>query len=307
MAYQKFDEYLDAKGGIPKPKITTKHNVEGSKKQYAAAPDAESNLTTDEKGGKVSKKSKKKGGKYMAKNKMSENWGKENPELKWEPKTKFKKETDKFIRSTKGMDMREFAQYVSDQHLIDEDVKDIPTISTPHGAFIPAPHELFRTTRFMIAANEKFMESFIREIKRNDGMPALIAELANHPELYSELAKTLAEDEEFSKKLVRSIRLNEMVGSPMHKNLPDDLEDAGEEDAGEEDEDMNDMDDKEEEDDDDDLGDDDDDDNDLNLGNDDEEDEDEEGELGDELSDEVPNKHKVPPALANLRKAMGMY
>mgnify|MGYP003977535667 FL=1 len=295
MALTRFDEYMNAKGSIPKPKVkAVAGDVEGSTKQYAAAPDAENNLTTDNEGGKVSGKGKKTGGKYKAKNKMSENWGKENPELKWEPKTEFGKDTDKFIKSTKGMDMREFAQYVSDQHLIDEDVKDIPTISTPHGAFIPAPHELFRTTQFMIAANDKFMESFVREVKRNDGLSALIAELAKHPEMFAELAGLLAEDEDFSAKLVRSIRLTEMVGAPMHKSLPDDLE-AGEGEEGEEDMDMGDDGDEGEEDDEEmeDMGD------------------DEEGDDMDSDGDEHEGPGgppaDVPPALANLKKAMGMY
>jgi hypothetical protein len=265
-------------------------------KQYAAAPDAENNLTTDKEGGKVSGKGKKTGGKYAAKNKMSENWGKENPELKWEPKTDFSKDTDKFIKSTKGMDMREFAQYVSDQHLIDEDVKDIPAISTPHGAFIPAPHELFRTTRFMIAANDKFMESFVREVKRNDGLSDLIAELAKHPEMFSELASLLAEDENFSTKLVRSIRLNEMVGGPMHKSLPDDLE-GGEGEEGEEGEEDMDMGDEDME------GEDDEDMEDM----DDMDDMDDEDMEGDEHEGPAGPPADVPPALANLKKAMGMY
>ena len=86
MALTRFDEYMNAKGSIPKPKVkAVAGDVEGSTKQYAAAPDAENNLTTDNEGGKVSGKGKKTGGKYKAKNKMSENWGKENPELafKW--------------------------------------------------------------------------------------------------------------------------------------------------------------------------------------------------------------------------------
>tara|TARA_Y100000034_G_scaffold117749_1_gene157592 strand:- start:35235 stop:36134 length:900 start_codon:yes stop_codon:yes gene_type:complete len=299
MAFTKFDEYLNAKGSIPKPEVTTKHKVEGSKKAYKNAPDAENNLTTDKEGGKVSGKGKKKGMKYEAKGKMSGDWGKENSDLKWEPKTEFKKDTDKFIKATEGMDMVEFASYVSEQHLISDDVKEIPAISTPHGAFIPAPHELFRTTRFMIAANQKFMESFVREVKRNDGMAALISELTNHPELYSELAKALAGDEEFSKKLVRSIRLAEMVGSPMHKNIPeDDLGDGDEgpledDDEGEEDHPPMDLDDE-----DDDHGD---------MDDMDDEEEGEDGppmDLGDEEGEEHPD---VPPALANLKKAMGMY
>lgn len=290
MAFQKFDEYLNAKGSISKPKVTTKHSVEGSKGRYVAAPDAENNLTTDKEGGKVSGKGKKKGAKYTAKGKMSENWGKENSELKWEPKTEFKKDTDKFIKSTKDMNMVEFAKYVSSQHLIDEEVDKIPTVSTPHGAFIPAPHELFRTTRFMIMANDKFMESFIREVKRNGGMESLVSELTNHPELYAELAKILAEDENFSKKLVRSIHLNEMVGNPMHKSLPDELD--ADEDEDEEETEVEDE---------------------LDMGDetgDDEEEEEEEVDIEDE---EVPPmdqtiKHPpVPPALANLRKAMGTY
>lgn len=296
MALQKFDEYMNAKGSIPKPKVkAVAGDVEGSTKQYAAAPDAENNLSTDAEGGKVSGKGKKKGGKYAAKNKMSENWGKENPELKWEPKTDFNKDTDKFIKSTKGMDMREFAQYVSDQHLIDEDVKDIPAISTPHGAFIPAPHELFRTTQFMIAANDKFMESFVREVKRNDGLSALVSELAKHPEMFAELANLLAEDEDFSAKLVRSIRLTEMVGGPMHKSLPDDLE-AGEGEEGEEGEE--------------DMGDED-------MGGEGEEEGEEDMDMdsdeeGDDMEmdgeEDMDDAHPaIPPALKHLRKAMGMY
>lgn len=296
MAFQPFNEYLNAKGSIPKPKVkAVAGDVEGSTKQYAAAPDAENNLTTDKEGGKVSGKGKKKGGKYTAKNKMSETWTKENPELKWEPKTDFKKDTDKFINSTKGMDMKEFAEYVSEQHLISDDVKDIPSISTPHGAFIPAPHELFRTTRFMIAANEKFMESFVREVKRADGLPALIAELANHPELFSELAKALAEDENFSAKLIRSIRLNEMVGAPMHKSLPDDMggdmDDMGDEDnEGEDDEDGEGEDD-------------------MDMGDDEGEDGEDDLDMDDEGEDGPPEEGggDVPAALANLKKAMGMY
>jgi hypothetical protein len=297
MAFQKFDEYMNAKGSIPKPKVkAVAGDVEGSTKQYAAAPDAENNLTTDKEGGKVSGKGKKKGGKYTAKNKMSENWGKENSELKWEPKTEFSKDTDKFIKSTKGMDMREFAQYVSDQHLIGEDVEDIPTISTPHGAFIPAPHELFRTTQFMIAANDKFMESFVREVKRGDGLSALISELAKHPELFSELATLLGEDEDFSAKLVRSIRLNEMVGGPMHKSMPDDLE-AGEGDEGEEGEEDMDMGDEGGEEGEEDM------DMDMDMDS-DEEGDDMEMDGEEDMDDAHP---AVPPALKNLRKAMGMY
>jgi len=288
MAYKNFNEYMDAKGNIPSPKVkAVAGDVDGSTKQYAAAPDAENNLTTDKEGGKVSGKGKKAGAKYVGKGKMSENWGNENPELKWDAKTKFSKETDKFIKVTENMEMDEFAQYVSSQHLIGEDIKDIPTISTPHGKFIPAPHELFKTTQFMIAANEKFMESFVREVKRNDGMSALIAELANHPELFAELAKILSEDEDFSKKLVRSIRVDEMVGSPMHKSLPDDLDsdeegEEDEDDAGPEDEGPE-MDGEEGED----------------------EDMDMDGEEGED--EDMGGQPPMSAALANLKKAMGMY
>ena len=147
----------------------------------------------------------------------------------------------------------------------------------------------------MIAANNKFMESFIREVKRHDGISALIAELATHPELFSELAKFLAEDEEFSTKLVRSIRLNEMVGGPMHKSLPDDLDSE----EGDEEGPM-DMDDEGE----DDMEDEEGDEEGMDM---DDEDEEGEGDMEDEEGGEDMHHHELPPALANLKKAMGMY
>jgi len=318
MAFKRFNEYLDEKGNIPKVKVKdVAGDVDGSKQRYTAPPESEDSFVTDDEGGKVSKKKKSNKHKnYVSKGKMSENWDKENPELKYEPKTKFEKETDKFLNKTKDMDVFEFSKYVSDQYLINDNVENIPAISTPHGDYIPAPHELFRTTSYMIMVNEKFMESFVRELKRKDGITNLVSELANHRELYEELVELLAENENFSKRLVRSIKLNEMVGSPMHKNIPDDLD--GDEDEKKEPNMHDELEDDEEAENDMDMGDDEDEDDDDDFDMHDDEGDEDEDDLDMHDDEEGMDMHKGPmmhhdkphrpmhPALNNLKKAMGM-
>lgn len=289
MAFQKFHEYMNNKGTINKVKIDASgDNVDMPKGRDAKPPKSEKTMKTTEEGGKVKKETTGDHKPYVSKGKKTvEKWDSVNPELKYEPNTK----TENFVSKTKNMNIAEFVKHITSQYSIKENT-NIPTISTPHGEFIPQPHEAINLTRFLVLNNGNFMETFIREVKRHDGMNALVMELLKHPEAYSEIAAVINEDEDISRRLVRSLNLSEIVSVPKHKEMPGmEMGDEDEDEIGPQEEDDMEM------------GEEDDEDEDMEMGDEGEEEgeEDEEG-----LSLGSP-ENEPAPSPDMLKKKMGMH
>jgi len=222
MALKKFNEYMNSKGGINKPKVDASGDqVDIPKGRDTKPPKAEKSMKTNDEGGKVTKEMTAQPKPYVSKgHKTLDKWDSANADLKYEPDTK----TEEFLNDTKQMGMAEFVKHIANKYAIKEEAwGQAPTISTPHGSFVPMPHETFAMTRFLILNNENLMEAFVREIKRNNGLEDLVQELLKHSEAYTEIAALMGENQAISNRLVRSLKLSEMVSVPKHKDVPEDL------------------------------------------------------------------------------------
>src|SRR3990172_8637337 len=131
MAIRKFNEYMNSKGTIAKPKVDASGDqVDVPKGRDTKPPKAEKSMKTSDEGGKVKKEMTSTPKPYVSKgHKTLEKWDNVNPELKYEPDTK----TEDFVGETKEMNMAEFVKHISGKYAIKEEAwANAPTISTPH-------------------------------------------------------------------------------------------------------------------------------------------------------------------------------
>jgi len=311
MAFKKFNEYLDVKGKIPAVKVDPSGDQVEPAGGRDKKPPKSTKLGSVDAGGKVKKEdtTDNKTYGYGVKGKPQDDWNRVNSDLKYEPDTR----TESFLKSTKDMTTGEFVAYMAKNYLVDEKTaKGMPQLTTPTGKFVPYPYEILPIARYLVLNNEQFMESFVRDIMRHDGLHALVSQLLLHVETFDAIGNTVGENASVARRLAS---LLEIVGPPKHQNIPDD--DMGDMDDDDEDipphagthDDMGDEDD-EDMDDDDEMGDEEGDDD---MGDEDMGDGDEMGDGSDERGHMPMHKHMkpkrrppmVPPEMAGGAMGMG--
>jgi hypothetical protein len=102
--------------------------------------------------------------------------------------TKKAMKVEHFLNETRDMSNAQFASRVL------KDVRDIPTptVRDLNGKeFIPEPAQIMKYVANLMLTNETIMRRMVREIKRNNGLPTLLAEVLQHPETYQQLVEAL--------------------------------------------------------------------------------------------------------------------
>jgi hypothetical protein len=95
--------------------------------------------------------------------------------------TKKTMKVEQFLDKTKGMSDVQFARNML------EGVKKIPTptVRDLYGReYTPEPAQTMKYVAQLMLTNENMMRRMVRELKRNDGFAALVAEVLTHPETY---------------------------------------------------------------------------------------------------------------------------
>lgn len=147
------------------------------------------------------------------------------PEDKAKARPKPKKlTTEQFIEKTKKMSDSEFVNYLLDEHST-----EITTVTDLFGnEFTPDPQQSIEYVAGLMLGNPYYMEKFIRELKRRDGLQDMMTEMFQHGDTYDLVVDHL-EDPEFGSaragKLARTM-------NDRYMKIMDDF-DFGDEDLGE--------------------------------------------------------------------------
>ncbi len=193
--FRHFQEYLDSKGNLDKPKVDPSGDTgpEAAKNPPAAA---KSGKGWDNKAALSDKPKPYAPPQTPAKQQKGEkglaNDG--DKKLIYEPETpeEIGKEggkkvaggwtkTEQFLAKTKQMSLPEFTSFISDRAKVE-------------GANIP-PLVAFRYVNEILSKNPTLIETFIREIKRSGPFDVLVEQLMKHPETYTEMAVVLSDKE----------------------------------------------------------------------------------------------------------------
>jgi hypothetical protein len=106
-------------------------------------------------------------------------------------KVKKKLTTEEFIESTKEMDDSQFANFILESH-----DRTLSTVTDLFGnEYTPDPTQAIQYVAGLLMGNHTFMERFIREMKRRDGLNSLVTELFEHGDTYEKIVEQLDEPE----------------------------------------------------------------------------------------------------------------
>lgn len=145
------------------------------------------------------------------------------------PKPKKKLKTEQFIETTKDMSDGEFVNYILEQH-----DTALSTVTDLFGnEFTPDPTQTIQYVAGLMLGNPVFMDKLIRELKRRDGLSALLKELMEHGDTYEHVVEHLEEPEfgmDRSHKLARTM-------NDRYMSLFDNFDFGDEDDLGPSDED----------------------------------------------------------------------
>ena len=257
-----FREYLDAKSKmIDKPPTETVPDYDGpdpKAPEYSIIPDQ---LSAD--GGKPSTKKGPEQKPYRAAGSdPGQKKGESGfadlgaKELVYNPGTGTK--TEQFLDATKGMNLKEFTEFMSQECGCNIQSESLPTVTAyAAGKFQPHPPEAIRYVTALANKNERLMESLVHELKREGALGKLVKALMDHPETYGEMTQLLSGSTEGlsrARSLARAMNenysnflqehLSEHVGPPFGgQDMGDDEEDSDDPDAtddngGDDDDDM---------------------------------------------------------------------
>lgn len=125
-----------------------------------------------------------------------------NVEDKSKPVSKKKLKTEQFIEETKNMTDSEFASYILEQH-----DTTLSTVTDLFGnEYTPDPTQTIQYLVGLMMGNHTYMERFIRELKRRDGLRDLVTELFEIGDTYELVVDNLEEPENGMDKASRLAR-----------------------------------------------------------------------------------------------------
>ena len=200
--FQRFSEYLDAKGKLKEtPKEDKKADYAGPQPKN---PSGDNGFTPY------------KNGKDVVPSKPEKGLADEGPkELVYNPKIDEKekmindipssKNTSKFVAETNSMSPAEFNKYVL-SNFVPESINSVPGIkSYSTGVIHPHPPEVNKYIASLVNENNRIVENLIFEFQENNNLEILIKELFSHKEsldiikkLYEGIRPPVGLDDEFS-------------------------------------------------------------------------------------------------------------
>ena len=102
--------------------------------------------------------------------------------------TKKAMKVEQFLNETRNLSDVQFTKEML------KGVRDLPTpaVKDLYGReFVPEPAQTMKYVAHMMLTNETIMRRMVRELKRNGGLGALLAEVLQHPETYEQLVEAV--------------------------------------------------------------------------------------------------------------------
>jgi hypothetical protein len=147
-------------------------------------------------------------------------------DLVYTPDTKVKKKskTEQFLDTTKDMTLSEFTNHMLKEcgcanHEEDDDLPMVTAYTS--GKFHPHPPEAIRYVAVLANKNNRILDNFIHEMKRNNGLTKFLESLLDHPESYSIIADLLSHDEQGPSRTKKFTRAMDDVYTSFLKNHED--------------------------------------------------------------------------------------